>query len=622
MPALRPFLLLLLVTAPATAVDTLRVGGGRGLTADWDNIVETSRFVGVQADSVWTWSARANTNLALDALQRGGRIAARVVVFTPTGTAPAVRNRQGIERWIDGDAATAWSPQDDVLLPGDAETAERRTDFYIDLGATFRVHRIRLFPRLDVEHRGLILGRFEVATADDLANPIQDAAYRSVPGMSFTTFAPNRQPVVEATFARRDVRVVRLRSTEGEPWEIAEFEIYAEGTVPAGEVVSQPLFVRGGFPIWGTLSWDGGNLNDLAATVQTRTGPDDEPLFYYLQRGDELEQVSRRDYETFTPLDFAGAAQVERGPILPNPAWSTWQTVADGQVLSPAPRRFLQFRLQLPDPGTRVQSLFFEYVGQPLAGDLIAEVAPLIVDAGVDTEFTLSMEIRVDVGRGDTGFRYIEVRTPATVRQVHRVLVDDEEVLFTPSYDEDGFVIDIWDRIIQSGTFIQVEFTALVLSDGATFEVRARDSRPVTDDNGRESVEAVYQTARPGDIDPLSPGGELVVRLRDSDVSLVSNVQAAAAFSPNGDGINDVFEISYDLLKVTQPVPVAFEIFDLSGRRIAQGSSDAGSGRFARIWSGQTMANTPAPPGIYLFRVRAAADVGERAVIGVARLVR
>lgn len=608
---LSALLLVLAALLPSSGLDTLRVGGGDGQSADWSQLTERARFVSVTQDSVWTWRADRNSNLVRDIETRGGMIGASIVVPTRTGWEDAIRSREGLSKWVDGDDGTAWGP--DV----DAEVG-RRSEIFIDLGATFRVDRIRFYPRLDSEHRGLILGRFEAGTmAEAPVEGILNARFRPVPGLSFSAFSPNRQPVVEATFERRDVRYIKLQSAESEPWEIAEFQVFAEGSLPPGELVSEPLFIRGGFPVWGQVSYDGGDLSDLPVTLQTRTGPDDAPLHYFLRRGDELEQVSAREYVNFTPLDYAGAAQVELGPTLPNPEWSTWQTVADGQVLSPAPRRFLQFRLLLREPDTRIGSLFFEYVQQPLAGELVAEIDPLRVDVGQETPFVLSMEIQLDSGRGDTGFRYLQVRTAAAIGQVQRVLVDDEEVVFTPTYEADGFNVDIWQRIIQSGSFVQVEFTATILRDGTAFEVRAQDLRPLDG-----MIESVYQTARPGDVDPLSAGGELVVRLRQSESDLLHAIEAQRAFSPNGDGINDVFEISYNLLKLTRPAPVSFDIYDLAGRRISAGFSEAEHGQFVRIWTGVDSNGHVVAPGLYLYRVRVQADVGVTVAYGIVSVVR
>lgn len=595
------------LAAPLGALDTLVVGGGE---RRWDALVESARFVGVSPDSIWTWHAERGDNLAVHLGERGGMVGAVVQVPTITGYASAISRRAGIEAWVDGDAATAWSPEQD------ADVA-RRGVFYIDLGATFRVDRIRFYPRLDSEHRSLVLGSFEVASNDGEQGSLLESPYRTIPGLNFSSFAPNRQPMVEARFPRRDVRFVRLRSQTGEPWELAEFEIYAEGSLPPGEFVTVPLFIRGGYPIWGRMLYEGGPIEELPIAVQTRTGPDDEPLHYFLQRGDELEQVARSEYQAFDPLDFAGAAEVQLGPIRPNPQWSTWQALGEGLVLSPAPRRYIQLRLELSEPGTALKNILLEYVEQPLAAELVAEIAPIEVAAGAETEFVLALQVQLDTGRGDTGFRYVQVRSPASIGRVRSVRVDDEEALFTASYDAEGFTVDIWKRVEQSGTFIQIAFSARLLRDGTPFEVRALDLRP-----SAGTVERVYQTARPGDIDPLSVGGQLQVRLRPEDRALIDDLAArTSTFSPNGDGINDVFEISYNLLKLTQPTPVHFQIYDLAGQQVAQGRSIEYNGRFVRVWRGQDGSGQRVQPGLYLYQIAVEADVGTLRHQGVVSVV-
>ena len=131
-----------------------------------------------------------------------------------------------------------------------------------------------------------------------------------------------------------------------------------------------------------------------------------------------------------------------------------------------------------------------------------------------------------------------------------------------------------------------------MLRDGTPFEVRALDIRAE-----ESAIESVYQTARPGDVDPLSAGGELRVRLDGERSRLIENLVArTATISPNDDGTNDALEVSYDLLKLTDWAPVSFQIYDLHGTLVAQGRSRQSSGRFVRVCGVTAAASACARP--------------------------
>jgi flagellar hook assembly protein FlgD len=75
-------------------------------------------------------------------------------------------------------------------------------------------------------------------------------------------------------------------------------------------------------------------------------------------------------------------------------------------------------------------------------------------------------------------------------------------------------------------------------------------------------------------------------------------------FTPNGDGINDVAHVSFKLLRVTSAVPVALEVFDLSGRLVKQVySGELLLGDYAHAWDGTDSSNSLVPPGLYLCRI-------------------
>ncbi len=95
------------------------------------------------------------------------------------------------------------------------------------------------------------------------------------------------------------------------------------------------------------------------------------------------------------------------------------------------------------------------------------------------------------------------------------------------------------------------------------------------------------------------------------------------AFTPNGDGVNDVFSVSYALLKLTRPVVAGLAIYDLGGRcirRLATGSATSGAQWHA--WDGRDEEGELVLPGLYVWRLRLEADSGvikRQGAVGVVR---
>ena len=101
----------------------------------------------------------------------------------------------------DGDASTAFDPDQ-------FDAINRSTPIEIDLGAVFRVDRVRLFPRLDRQNRRRFLQVFRLYTKAE-----SQAEYDSA--ISFFPSTPNDEPVVERSIDSRDVRYVLIEpSTE------------------------------------------------------------------------------------------------------------------------------------------------------------------------------------------------------------------------------------------------------------------------------------------------------------------------------------------------------------------------------------------------------------------------
>ena len=428
---------------------------------------------------------------------------------------------------------------------------------------------------------------------------------------------PNDQSIVQWPLPNqptepKEMRHIRIRTLSERNWEIAEVEIIADGTVAPAEFVSRSLAVPGGAPVWGRMLINGRDAAEFPVIVQTRTGPDPTPIHYYLDltKSKILRLVTRQGWENINTVSDVERGEARQGPVLPNPLWSAWETVTDGLILSPSPLEYMQFRIAWTDPGIKIETLTFEHTNWPVAEVLKAEINPVEVDAGRETNFVLSLQVQrlTDTYIPASGFRHLQIFTPAEITGVDRVLVKDVEALFKVRQDPGrGFDIELWDRIDPGASFIEVFFRARVFADGTLFRVQALDERATPTEQ-----ETIYQFARAGDVDPLTPSGTLAVRLSSRSDPLLDDLQSTSRIvTPNSDGLNDFLLVSYNLLRLTRPAPVFFEIYTLDGRRVRLGFAGADqSGRFARIWDGRDQAGFTVEPGLYLYQIQVDTDAG------------
>ena len=140
-----------LLVKSVEAVDSLGVGF-RGSIARWNQGV-AGAFIAIRADSIWTWNVQPNNALAPGTVERDG------YVLMP-GADGEVMNIAGAEVMFDGADSAAFNPDDFA----DRFGVERTSPLYIDLGATFRVDRIRLYPRQDADHKTLFPRSFSLST--------------------------------------------------------------------------------------------------------------------------------------------------------------------------------------------------------------------------------------------------------------------------------------------------------------------------------------------------------------------------------------------------------------------------------------------------------------------------
>ena len=558
-------------------------------------------------------------NLSLGYEERGGWQRERVFQRVPGY----------FERALDGDITTVYNYRGDF---GGPEGTPRPT---VDLGGIFPINRIVFF------------------THPDSSEKYADVFRLYVDGALVREELDNKQDSVEVTFPMRHGQVVAIEpvirrnkagiSIPPKTWQLAEFEIYGDGYVPRASYISEIIDIEQVAPLgsgerasWGRLYWTGTRDPDARTVIRTRTGraedtPDEgdfpDPSIYsvFTGRGDEMSTFS----DDGKPLTLADYSSLDYAPqqaaiTYDIENWSFWSTPYDFDkgaegvpVVSPGPRRYIQFRIDFFSTitdGSRLEAIGFDFSKPPSASRAIAEIFPKEVPPAVDTTFTYTL--LPELADSDRGFDSLEIETfvqPSAVRLVRIDGAGTEKVICEPCLlhpDEthpnaeimdDRLVVhfDTLKGVADAGKRVQVVFDASVVKFGTEFKGR------IFIDGSDE----VRQLVDGGDaIDRYSAGG-VVVTIPLSE-ELISQVRVQPSpFTPNGDGINDEIELSYALLNLTDFAAAEVAIYDLTGRRVKQLRSESlVSGIHGESWNGRDDDGRLAPPGIYIYRISIETD--------------
>jgi len=315
-----------------------------------------------------------------------------------------------------------------------------------------------------------------------------------------------------------------------------------------------------------------------------------------------------------------------RGPITYDKEnWSFWSAPYDFDVgldggvpiVSAGPRQFLQIRVTFEcteTDGGRVEEIAFDLSKPPAAWALIAEAWPLEVTPGEVVTFTYAL--RPTIREKDQGFDALEISTPIRAEQVRSLTIGGaalSEEEYTSEIRDDRIALR-FPHLDASATrrLIEVVFDAVVLRYGTEFVGYVSNSQ----------TEEVPQLVSAGDATLLLPGNDLSVRTALQEDLFVEIDVRPNPFTPNGDGINDEVTIAYQLLQLTEEVPVSVTMYNLSGQRIREVySGEDKSGAFVRRWDGRNDAGELVSPGIYLYRISVEADGGSQYGYGLVSLV-
>ena len=91
----------------------------------------------------------------------------------------------------------------------------------------------------------------------------------------------------------------------------------------------------------------------------------------------------------------------------------------------------------------------------------------------------------------------------------------------------------------------------------------------------------------------------------------------SSVFTPNGDGVNDDFDLFFNVLQLTRAAPVRLELFDLAGGLVhVLLAEERGSGPGEVLWNGRLEGGKMVLPGSYFWVLRVQSNAFEEVHTG------
>lgn len=494
----------------------------------------------------------------------------------------------------------------------------------VDLGGLFLVNRIRLvtlaehhFPDvLDVGANSSTkltpgIGSFRsrsgfIDASSRLEGDVVHRVPENVNHIIDVSFAPSLARSVDLLLHRRSPQLVR----------VAEVEIYGQGYINQSTYISS--FIDLEEPaIWGNIRWRGRRDRQAKIFIQTRAGRDLDPNQYWRFTGRSSEATPfDKEGRLLDRAAFARLKPGEAGEITyDRENWSFWSPpydFADSSgtfVLSPSPNSVFQLKVDLlltTTDGGELDFIEFSATRPPLAEEILGEIYPPDVALGQTVQFVYAIEATIRAQH--SGFDRIEISTPFGLGGVDAVKIGRVEVALDSEIlaaDSTLFAVNL-PRHLQagdSGELVEVIFRAPVLRYGTPFTGWVRDSqRPLE----------LAQRINPGNAADELASEVLSVRTSLSQLLLANLLVEPRILTPNSDGVNELVAFSFNLLQVTDAVPLRLEIFDLSGRLVrVMEEVLPGSGRFNFSWDGRDGGGQLVVPGLYVYRIAVRVERGE-----------
>ncbi len=584
----------------------------------------SSRLVEIRPDSIRPQFVAGDMNLVPTVMDGGGTIKS-------WETYNGFQFEPGMEVMWDGDFQTFYQSGGTYIggqaapYCGDADRVQgydtyqgRCKYIWLTLPGVFPLRTVRLYPPPGTEEdRYIPTYTLGINDGDPLRIGFREREiwYKQADGVGFLSMdfdvvrevLDNTSGVLEFDFSGEPVQNIIFIAEIGNWW-IAEFEVYADGFVVSSNYTSNVIDLEE-FAILGPIAWSGVLHPGARVDLRLRSGDTADPNIYFRKtfRGAERSRYNPEG----DPLDRTAYLGLEPGaqggtaPDLDN--WSNWSAPLGfvdqaAEFRTSRPRRYVQFRGDF-HAGGRLDYLEFPVTRPQAATRAVAEIEPRQAEARESTPFTLFL--RPEIRTGDLGFDRIRITTPTPVDSVESVAIDGVSLEFSQwraTVDSTGFEVDL-PRIDarRTGEVVTVVFKARIYDYGTVFEGRVSNStRPWE----------VPQLLEPGDADFLAESNSLTVELAEVGGRVLEEIEVSTGlFTPNGDRVNDLLHIRFDLVNLSAAVPVSLKVFDLTGRRRAElPLAQRASGPHTVSWDGMDGNSKLLPPGIYVLRLEVETD--------------
>ncbi len=379
-----------------------------------------------------------------------------------------------------------------------------------------------------------------------------------------------------------------------------EYQAFGEGYPADIEITSGPIELSGGKNLM-SISWEAETPPGTRIEIRSRTGNHIRvDTTEWFDNKDPPQPVSQRRWNSLKKQKRAGPVTEIRNA---GDGWSPWSNIyaSSGQAFqSPSPRQAMELSVRLVgDSPSAVASLDWLAVefSAPLADSAFGEIFPTQVLPGEPTEFSYYIRPMGSTRQLDR----VAVSSSVPVRFVEVFLNGNPVEVDEPDSLAGGFQIT-FPRTIRRNELVEVRFESSVFVQGTRFEAFL----------GNSNRDDIRQRVDPGDADELIESSTIVVRLPVSGDLITDLRLEPAVLTPNGDGLNDEFDLTFNLANVLEPRSIQLRVFDLSGRLVYAENRDAVAGQQRFGWDGRSGGRRVAP-GAYLVELRLASDSRDEA---------